>query len=86
MKKCKVSGFVKWELDFFRQECNFTSDESMFFDLRNEERSIEEIAEEMGYSVSKINDLSDAVKTKMLRVMPVKNSYLQKYCSEYIAK
>lgn len=83
MKKCKVSGFVKWELDFFRNECNFTPDESMFFDLRNEERSMEEIAEEMGYSVSKINDLSDSVKKKMLRVMPVKNSYLKKYCEKY---
>jgi hypothetical protein len=83
MKKCKVCGFVKWELDFYRAECNFTSDEGYFFDLRNDEYSIEEIAEKMGYSVSKVNDLSDTVKAKIEKVFPVKEAFLKKYCDEY---
>lgn len=86
MKNPKVSGFVKWELDFYRNECNFTDDESMFFDLRNSEMSIEEIAENMDCSVSKVNDLSKSVNSKIIKVLPIKDAYLQKYCSEYIAK
>lgn len=35
-KEKEVEGFVKWELELFRNECNFTPDEAMFFDLRNE--------------------------------------------------
>ena len=77
---------MKWELDFFRTECNFTSDEEMFFDLRNEEYSIEEIAEKMGYSVSKVNDLSETVKGKIEKVFPVKEAFLKKYCEEYERK
>lgn len=83
MKRYKVSGFVKWELDFYKSECNFTPDESMFFDYRNEELSIERIAELMGYSVSKINDLSDSVNAKILKVFPLKEAYLKKYCEQY---
>lgn len=84
MKK-KVKGLVKWEMELFRSECNFTPDQSMFFDLRNEGdgMSLEEIAEQMGYSMSKISDLSDEVTDKIKRVLPLKDVYLQKYCEKY---
>lgn len=84
MKK-KVKGLVKWEMELFRSECNFTPDQSMFFDLRNEGdgMSLEEIAEQMGYSMSKISDLSDEVTDKIKRVLPIKDVYLQKYCEKY---
>lgn len=84
MKK-KVKGFVKWEMELFRNECNFTPDESMFFDLRNEGEgmSLEEIAGQMGYSMSKISDLSDIVTDKMRRVLPLKDAFLKKYQEEY---
>lgn len=57
----------------------------MFFDLRNEGdgMSLEEIAEQMGYSMSKISDLSDEVTDKIKRVLPLKDVYLQKYCEKY---
>lgn len=84
MKKNNICEFVQWEIDFFKKECNFTTDEIMFFDLRNSERSIEEIAEEMGYSVSKINDISRTVQKKMLCVIPIKDLYLKKYCEQYM--
>lgn len=83
MKKNNICEFVQWEIDFYRKECNFTADEGMFFDLRNEERSIEEIAEKMGYSVSKINDISRVVREKIIRVLPLKDAYLNKYCNDY---
>lgn len=82
-KKYKVSGFVKWERQLFSDECNFTPDESMFFDYRNEELSFEEIAEKMGYSMSKITDLSEAVSNKIIKVLPLKDAYFQKYCEKY---
>lgn len=84
MKK-KVKGFVKWEMELFRNECNFTPDESMFFDLRNEGEgmSLEEIAGQMGYSMSKITDLSDNVTNKIIKVFPLKDAYLKKYCDKY---
>lgn len=84
MKK-KVKGLVKWEMELFRSECNFTPDQSMFFDLRNEGdgMSLEEIADQMGYSMSKISDLSDEVTDKIKRVLPLKDVYLQKYCEKY---
>lgn len=84
MKK-KVKGLVKWEMELFRSECNFTPDQSMFFDLRNEGdgMSLEEIAEQMGYSMSKISDLSDEVTDKIKRVLPLKDVYLKRYCEKY---
>lgn len=84
MKK-KIKGFVKWELELFRNECNFTPDESMFFDLRNEGdgMSLEEISEQMGYSMSKISDLSESVAGKIIKVLPLKEAYFKKYCEKY---
>lgn len=83
MKKCNVCNFVKWELEFFKTECNFTEDEQVFFDLRNAQYSLESIAEKMDYSLSKVNDLSESVKEKIEKVFPVKEAFLKKYCQEY---
>lgn len=85
MGKNKVRGFVKWELELCRSECNFTPDESLFFDLRNEGEgmTLEEIAEETGYCMSKISDLSDAVTDKIKRVFPLRDAYLKKYQEKY---
>lgn len=82
-KKNKVSGFVKWEQRLFNEECNFTDDEALFFSYRNKEMCFEEIAEKMGYSVSKITDLSDSVTEKINKVIPLKDAYFKKYCSKY---
>ncbi len=85
MGKKKVKGFVKWELELYRNECNFTPDESMFFDLRNEGdgMSLEEISEQMGYGMTKISDLSDVVTDKIRRVFPLRDAYLKKYQEKY---
>lgn len=82
-KKYKVSGFVKWEQELFNEECNFTEDEAKFFSYRNQELSFEEIAEKTDYSVSKITDLSDSVTNKIIKVLPLKDAYFQKYCNKY---
>ena len=83
MKKYKVSGFVKWEQELFNEECNFTEDESTFFTYRNQQMSLEEIAEKMDYSLSKITDLSNSVSQKIIKVLPLKDVYFKKYCQKY---
>lgn len=70
--KYKPDSLVKWEKELYRNECDFTPDQSMFFDLRNEKMSLEEIAEKMGYSMSKVNDLSGEVTAKIIKVLPIK--------------
>lgn len=84
MKK-EVEGFVKWELELYRNECNFTPDESMFFDLRNEGEgmTLEEISGKMGYGMNKIASLSNSVTEKIIKVLPTKEAYLKKYCDKY---
>lgn len=84
-KEKEVEGFVKWELELFRNECNFTPDESLFFDLRNEGdgMTFEEIAGETGYCMNKINKLSESVTEKIIKVLPLKEAYLKKYCEKY---
>lgn len=84
-KEKEVEGFVKWELELFRNECNFTPDESMFFDLRNEGdgMSFEEIASQMGYCMTKINKLSESVTEKIIKVLPLKEAFFKKYRDKY---
>ena len=84
-KEKEVEGFVKWELELFRNECNFTPDEAMFFDLRNEGdgMSLEEIAGQMGYCMNKINKLSESVTEKIIKVLPLKEAFLKKYRDKY---
>lgn len=84
-KEKEVEGFVKWELELFRNECNFTPDESMFFDLRNgnEAMTFEEIASQMGYCMTKINKLSESVTEKIIKVLPLKEAFFKKYRDKY---
>lgn len=84
-KEKEVEGFVKWELELFRNECNFTPDESLFFDLRNEGdgMTFEEIAGETGYCMNKINKLSESVTEKIIKVLPLKEAFFKKYRDKY---
>lgn len=63
-----ISNFVEWELDKFRNECNFTNDELEFFNYRAKNISIEQIAEMMNVSIGKANKLSKKVKSKILKI------------------
>lgn len=84
-KEKEVEGFVKWELELFRNECNFTPDESLFFDLRNEGdgMTFEEISGETGYSMNKINKISESVTEKIIKVLPLKEAFFKKYRDKY---
>lgn len=64
-----ISDFVEWELNKFRNECNFTEEELEFFNYRAQNTPIECIAEKMNISESKANKLSKKVKSKILKVI-----------------
>lgn len=65
----KIRDFVEWELNMFRKECNFTTDELTYFNLRAKDKSNIEIAFEMNISESQVSKLARRVKSKMKRVL-----------------
>ena len=65
----KIRDFVEWKLNMFRKECNFTTDELTYFNLRAKDKSNIEIAFEMNISESQVSKLARRVKSKMKRVL-----------------
>lgn len=65
----KIADFVEWELQMFRDKCNFTERELEFFNLRAKGKSNIEISFAMHISESMVNKLARKVKTKMLKVL-----------------
>ena len=65
----KIRDFVEWELQMFRDKCNFTEDEMMYFNLRSKDKSNVQIALEMNISESQVSKLAKRVKAKMLKVL-----------------
>lgn len=67
--RMKIRDFVEWELQMFRDKCNFTEDELTYFNLRAKDKSNVQIAFEMNISESQVSKLAKRVKSKMLRVL-----------------
>lgn len=65
----QLYDMVEWELDKFRQECNFTEDEMTYFNLKAKGKSNVQMAQIMHVSESKVSDLARKVKSKMKRVL-----------------
>ena len=65
----KISNFVEWELQMFRDKCNFTPDELEYFNLRAKDKSNVQISLEMNISESKVSKLAKKVKSKIIRVL-----------------
>lgn len=65
----KIYDFVEKELQFFRENCNFSEDELTYFNLRAKHYSNLQIAIEMNVSEGKVSKLAKAVKTKILKVL-----------------
>ena len=65
----KIRDFVEWELQMFRDKCNFTEDELTYFNLRAKDKSNIQIALEMNISESQVSKLAKRVKSKMLKVL-----------------
>lgn len=65
----KICDFVEWELQKFRDECNFTEDELRYFNLRAKNKSNTQIALEMHISESTVSILARKVKKKIIKVL-----------------
>lgn len=64
-----IRDFTLPELNRFRELCNFTEDELLYFNLRAKNKSNVQIAMEMNISESQVSKLAKRVKSKMLRVL-----------------
>lgn len=64
-----ISDFVEWELQMFRDKCNFTEEEMQYFNLRAKGKSNVQISLEMCVSESKVSTLARKVKRKMIKVL-----------------
>ena len=62
-------NFVEWELQKFRDECNFTDEELQCFELKAKDKSVEYIAQEMHISTAKVSRLVKRIKNKILKVI-----------------
>ena len=65
----QVYDFTKPELDYFREQCNFTQDELEYFNLRSSGMSNVQIPPPPPPSESKVSKLAKKVKSKILRVL-----------------
>ena len=63
-----VNVFTVPELNYFRENCNFTKDERMLFEYRIQEYSLEMCAEMMNISVSTVQRISRRVNNKIIKV------------------
>lgn len=64
-----IYDFVESELQFLRDNCNFSDEELCYFNLRAKHYSNFQIAIEMNVSESKVSKLAKSVKQKIIRVM-----------------
>lgn len=63
-----ITNFTKIELDYFRENCNFTKIENELFEYRAQEYTLEECAEMMNVSVSTVKRISRKINNKITRV------------------
>jgi len=68
-KRLKISEFVKSEILYFEENCNFLPDESEYFNLRSKGKSNIEISLKMNVSERTVSNLSKAVIKKILKVI-----------------
>ena len=65
----KICDFVESELNFFREQCNFTEDERQYFELKAKNKTNVAIAQEMNVSENTVVNIGRKVKKKMLKVL-----------------
>lgn len=74
VNKMKISNYTVPELKQFKELCNFTPDETLYFDLRAKDESNVHIALTLCVSEAKVSKLARSVKDKMRRVEKYLNS------------
>ena len=64
-----IRDFTVPELNKFRELCNFTTDERLYFELRARDKSNIEISLEMNVSTAQVSKIAKRVKTKIIKVL-----------------
>ena len=64
----KIYDFTVPELDYFRQNCNFTSEELKLFECRAKNIPLETCAEIMNVSISTVKRISRRINNKIIRI------------------
>lgn len=67
----KICDFTRRELDYIRQESNFTNEEMALFNMRADNIPLEECAERMNLSISAVKQKSQKINSKIIRVLSV---------------
>lgn len=67
--KIHLPDFVEFELQYFRDNCNFQEDELEYFNLRSKGKSNIQIAMTMNVSEAKVSVLARKVKNKIKRIL-----------------
>lgn len=64
----KIYDFTVPELNYFKENCNFTQEEMMLFDYRAKNIPLETVAEIMNVSISTAKRISKRVNNKIIKV------------------
>lgn len=64
----KIYDFTIPELEYFRENCNFTKEELVLFEYRSKNIPLECIAEIMNISVSTAKRISRRVNNKIIKI------------------
>ena len=65
----RIAGFVKPELDTFREQCNFTDIERRCFEMKAKDCTNIQIAMELNVSESTVAVIMRRVRTKIVKVL-----------------
>lgn len=65
----KIPDFTKPEIDYIKANANFTAQEMILFDLRNDEYCLESCAEFMNVSISTVKRINKRMQSKIIRIL-----------------
>lgn len=65
----RIPDFTKIEIEFIKENANFTLEEETLFNLRNMQYSLEVCAEEMNVSYSTVRRINKRMISKIIRII-----------------
>ena len=65
----KICDFTKPELDKFREQCNFTEEESQCFELKSKGLTNVQLSMKLNMSESKVSVTMKKVRTKITKIL-----------------
>ena len=65
----KIRDYTVPELEYLKQNCNFTEDELMYFELKSKDVSNIKISLKMHISIPQVSKIAKRVSSKISRVL-----------------